>query len=65
MDGATIGVIWLFFVCFVFILDALKYEIRQLWKWFLSKWNWITGYIYDIGADLEGVEEYKDNDNEF
>ena len=38
--------------------------VEVIWKWFIGEWKWFLDFIYDIGADLEGVEPCSKEEDE-
>lgn len=62
MVEAILVKIFLLMMLFVITFPLME----DTYKWFIDEWKWLMGYLYDFGADLEGVkpvEELEDEEN--
>jgi hypothetical protein len=62
---------WTYFIIYwivcwfvLFTYPYLRVEAKVWWKWWVSVWERVTGYLYDLGADLEGIEPCSKEDED-
>jgi hypothetical protein len=57
MDWLMYWLITCFSIAFLgIILEDIHRGLKWFWKWLTYGWNYVTGYIYDMGVEIDLTE---------